>query len=133
MIKWIKWLEKHPEVSIIITIFLAILIFYMSSQSFEKGAPGPEFPLKSYLYHFFIFFMFAFFLAISLTRGKYNQRIFILIAILIAIMYGISDEIHQFFVPNRTCTIEDALTDSVGIMLAGVIYGWKLRNGKKKI
>jgi len=37
---------------------------------------------------------------------------------LIGVLYGLSDEIHQSFVPNRTCTLSDLLADSIGVIIA---------------
>ncbi|MBF0122193.1 MAG: VanZ family protein [Candidatus Omnitrophica bacterium] len=34
-----------------------------------------------------------------------------------AVLYAISDEIHQFFVPGRSCAITDVGIDIVGIIL----------------
>ena len=127
----IAWFEKHHLISMIITIIIGIAIFYISSLSFGKGAPGPEFPLKSVIYHFLIFAIFAFFLLISLTKGKTKNRHFIMIAMLLAIAYGIADELHQFFVPNRYSSLNDALVNSLGIMISGVFYSFRMRiNGK---
>jgi VanZ family protein len=39
-------------------------------------------------------------------------------AVLIAGCYGVVDEIHQHFVPGRTCSAADAITDVVGGSLA---------------
>lgn len=41
-------------------------------------------------------------------------------AILICILYAISDEIHQLFVPGRSCQILDVLIDSLG-SITGII------------
>lgn len=122
----IKWFEKHSWISWIITILIAIVIFYLSSQSFEKGAPGPAFPWKAFLYHLLAFFFFAFFLTISMTKGNYKYKHLILIAVVIGMLYGISDELHQAFVPNRACTFQDFMTDSVGVMMAGVVHGLRI-------
>jgi VanZ family protein len=127
----IKWLEKNPIISITITILIAIFIFYISSLSFEKGSPGPPWEFKSFIYHFGIFFLLAFFLSISLAKGKCKNKTLIFIAVLISLMYAASDEIHQYFVPNRACTIEDFLTNSAGILMAGIFYLVKINNGKK--
>lgn len=116
----ISWFEKNNKLSWIITILIAILIFYVSSQSFEKGAPGPKIPFKAIIYHLSIFFIFSFFLSISLSKGKYKS--FVLIAVLLAMIYGVFDELHQLFVPNRACDVNDFLTDSIGILSAGIIY-----------
>ncbi len=118
----IKWFEKHYMISLIITILIAIFIFYISSKPFEKGAPGPEFVLKPYLYHFGIFALLAFFFSITIIKGNYKFKSFIIIAILFALAYGILDEFHQLFVPNRSCGIEDVITDAAGVMSAAVFY-----------
>jgi len=40
---------------------------------------------------------------------------------LIGVLYGLSDEIHQSFVPNRTGAISDLLADSSGLIIALLI------------
>lgn len=58
---------------------------------------------------------------------SYNKKIYI--SIIICIIYAISDEIHQLFVPGRSCQITDILIDSMGsvtgIILLYIIYKYK--------
>ena len=58
------------------------------------------------------------------------------IAIIITVLYGISDEIHQIFVPGRHFAILDILTDSAGILFASLLYSLlkfrEFRNPKKE-
>ena len=115
----IKWFEKHNKISWIITILIATIIYYVSSLVFEPGIPG-GFPWKSIAYHFYAFLCFSGFLLISLTRGE-NKKL-IPLTIILAIIYAISDEIHQLFVPTRAFVISDILTDSSGILFAVLIY-----------
>jgi len=114
----IRVLEKYFAISWIFTILIALFIFYMSSRTF-KGVGGKGY--LSYIYHFSIFFILALFLLISIIKGNLKNN-HLVIAIIIAILYGISDEIHQFFVPGRYPSFVDVITNSVGILLAGVIY-----------
>jgi VanZ family protein len=51
------------------------------------------------------------------TYLDYPLQTYYLLA-LIGMLYGLSDEIHQSFVPNRTCTLGDFLADSAGVILA---------------
>lgn len=118
----IGWFEKNNILSWIITLLIAVFIFYISSQSFPNGSPGPSWNFKPYLYHILIFFLLSFFLSISLSKGLSNYKIFVFIAILIGLAYGIFDELHQFFVPGRECAIDDALIDGVGSLSAGILY-----------
>jgi VanZ family protein len=41
-----------------------------------------------------------------------------LLGVIIAVGYGVTDEIHQYFVPGRHCSLHDVLSDTVGAMLA---------------
>ena len=50
------------------------------------------------------------------------------LSILIAVLYAISDEIHQFFVPGRACRFYDVLIDTLGALLGYVTI--KKLNGK---
>ncbi|MFA5857139.1 MAG: VanZ family protein [Candidatus Pacearchaeota archaeon] len=113
------YLKEHKVVSLIITLFIAVFIFYMSSKSFASGTIGPEWEIKPFLYHFTIFFLLGLFLTISLY--KKDNKLMIILSILLAISYGITDELHQFFVPGRESSIFDVLTDTTGILLANVI------------
>ena len=116
----ISWLEKHYKISLAITLIIAITIFYISSLTFEPGPPSTKTDLKPIIYHILAFFGLTFFLLISLTKGKYKSLIFP--AILLAIIYGISDEIHQLFVPGRNGSLKDVLLDTTGIIFATIIY-----------
>ena len=115
----IKWFEEHNKISLIMTILIAIIIFYVSSLTFKPGIPG-RFPWKSVAYHFYAFLFLAAFLLISLTNGKHKNLI--IIAVILGIIYAISDEVHQLFVPGRAFAISDILTDSAGILFATLIY-----------
>jgi len=117
----ISWFEKHNKISWIITILIVIMIFYLSTLSF-KGAPVGGFGWKPIAYHFYAFFFLSAFLLISLIKGEPKNKNIIPIAILIAVLYGVSDEIHQLFVPGRAFTIPDILTDSAGVLFAGLLY-----------
>ena len=55
---------------------------------------------------------------------KYRKKYYI--AIIICIIYAISDEIHQIFIPGRSCQITDILIDSIGAITA--IYICKLKH-----
>jgi len=116
----LNWFEKHNKLSWLTTIIIAIIIFYVSSLTFPPS-PIVSFDWKSIAYHFYAFLFLAGFLLISLTKGKLNKKM-IITAIIIAVLYAISDEIHQIFVPTRRFAISDILTDSAGILFASALY-----------
>lgn len=45
-----------------------------------------------------------------------------LISIIICIIYGVGDEIHQLFVPGRSCQFLDILIDTLGSITGIYIY-----------
>ena len=60
-------------------------------------------------------------------RHELSLRIYIILSC-IGVLYGISDEIHQAFVPHRVSSVWDVAADTVGIILGLLIAGlWHLR------
>ncbi len=123
----IKLLEKYNKLSWAFVVVMVLIIFYISSLTFPPVPPGIN--IKAILYHFFAFFFLAFFLLPALVKGKKKNLIFI--AIILAVLYGISDEFHQLFVPGRVCSFSDILADSAGIFLASFLYVLKLKRKKQ--
>ena len=47
------------------------------------------------------------------------------LAVLLATLYGVTDEAHQRFVPGRTAEIADLIADAVGAAAAaGLVWAW---------
>ncbi len=60
------------------------------------------------------------------NENRKNRYIWVLlISFIICLMYAISDEIHQIFVPGRGAQISDVLLDSLGAGTGIIIY-WQL-------
>lgn len=45
---------------------------------------------------------------------------------ILSIIYGATDEIHQYFVPNRSSEVQDWLADVVGIIIALLVIRYFL-------
>jgi hypothetical protein len=118
----LKFFEKRKYLSLSITVIIAIIIFTISSMSFKGAA---KIGIISVIYHFLAFFWFSFFLVITLIGGKRKKLIYI--AIILAIIYAVSDEIHQIFVPYRVFSVFDILTDAAGVLFASFIYLLSIR------
>ena len=128
----ISWFEKHNKLSWIITILIAIFIFYISSLSFEF-APAGGYGWKTIAYHIYAFLFLTGFLLISLIKGRRENKNLFFWGLVFVILYAISDEIHQLFVLGRCCSFSDVLIDLIGILVAGFIYllSLKLNKGLK--
>ncbi len=65
------------------------------------------------------------FRALINSSSKQLRTNALLLAILISTFYGISDEIHQAFVPGRMSTVFDVLFDGIGsvsVVLVKIVY-----------
>ncbi len=69
--------------------------------------------------HFSEYFVLGFLAFLTtVTFNKHKLCIRTLVAFVFCILYSISDEIHQHFVPGRACRFIDMLIDSAGSMTA---------------
>ena len=74
---------------------------------------APTFLLGDKLAHVLEFGLLASLIYFALKKsGVSSHPIFI--PFLIAFLYGVSDEIHQFFVPGREADVLDAVANTVG-------------------
>ena len=64
-----------------------------------------------------------FFRALSTGRFSTNHKAAVILSILFSGLYGLSDEVHQSFVPGRSAEAADVLADFMGGIL-GASYGW---------
>lgn len=129
-----------------VVIFWMILIFNLSSQvaqqsnqlsteiteiivkTFERIVPQADLDIyklnnlvrKST--HFFTYLIFGLFVINALIRsGVYGYRS-IGLALLICVLYVISDEVHQLFVPGRGGEVKDVIIDSAGAIVGIGLY-----------
>lgn len=75
------------------------------------------------LAHFTLYFVLGFLSSLLfVTIKKYGIYIKGIISWGFCVLYAVSDEIHQYFVPNRVCAIGDVLIDSSGALLSVAIF-----------
>ena len=125
----LSFFEENRAISLAITLIILVLIFYISSITFTTT--GSSSGYLSYIYHFTAFSYLSLFLLITLTKGKPSKPL-IFLAILIALTYSISDEIHQYFIPGRASAIKDIITNSLGILITSLAY-YNYSNNKNEI
>jgi len=49
------------------------------------------------------------------------KKYLLLISLVFAVIYGISDEVHQYFVPGRIASIGDVIADSFGALIGSIL------------
>lgn len=105
----------------------ALLIFVVSSLSI--GVPGAEFRFVDKLYHVVEYAVFAFLLARSFkyVNKPFFKSNFVLLAVIVGSLYGLSDEFHQIFIPLRSFDIFDIAADAFGSLFGAFFYYLKAR------
>ena len=104
-----------------------LIIFIQSSQpSYEHL---PEFDFSDKFLHFAAYAVLGilFFRAFQTLRINANTRLLILLSFVSASLYGISDEIHQYFVPSREADIMDVIANTLGAACGVYLYHIWLR------
>lgn len=99
------------------------LIFYLSSLS--RPLPEVSIPFFDKSIHIFEYAVFGL-LASRAFRNSPRKTFFEnfkVLAILTSLIYGISDEFHQGFVPGRQFSVFDMMADGIGGGLGAFIYG----------
>jgi hypothetical protein len=101
--KWLWWM---------LAVAWAGLIFWLSSSSDGQGGFWliRAIPYGDKLAHGFAFGVLGLFLYLAIEIGW--------LALMVVSFYGISDELHQFFVPGRSVDIYDWVADTIGAALA---------------
>ena len=108
------------------------IIFFLSAQ---PDLPGPS---QSWLYellsnagHFTVYAVLAFWWHRALGRisalpgGKSRGQAILFLTFLIAVLYGLSDEFHQSFVPGRDPSLADWAMDALGAATALGVIAWR--------
>lgn len=65
---------------------------------------------------------FSFLTFVSYTTLKFKTRAFW--SFLIPTLYAVSDEVHQYFVPGRSCELRDFMIDFFGIVISVLFCVW---------
>ncbi|MGV8147176.1 MAG: VanZ family protein [Alkaliphilus sp.] len=91
----------------------------------ERVAPSTDFDLSRLNHivrknaHFFAYLVLSLLVMNAVRRTGGND---IKLTLLICVLYAISDETHQIFVPGRSAQVSDILIDGVGAVVGIVMY-----------
>ena len=109
--KILKWIPA---------VFIACVSFYLSSQPHLEMMPG--FWNADKLVHFICYAGFCFWVSFACNTKNYGTLKGIIIPVLIVSLWGVSDEIHQSFVPNRSVSAWDWAFDTAGAVFGAVLF-----------
>jgi len=99
------------------------IIFYFSG----KPSPLPEvsIPFFDKILHIFEFTVFGLLAARAFKNSSKSTMFenFKILAVLVSVAYGVLDEFHQGFVPERQFSVFDMIADGIGGILGVFVYG----------
>jgi len=103
--------------------FYMLAIFIQSSIGSLK-LPDFGFDPVDKILHFLLFGILGILTARGLRNAKnsFVKKNYVLLTLLICIIYGASDEIHQYFVPGRYLSLGDWIADVLGAIVLVWIY-----------
>lgn len=103
-------------------IGFCLFIFWQSSYAGIISAP--LFPYDDKVLHFCAYALLAFLTTRNLIAEKpyWSLAKIKIIAIVFACLFGLSDEIHQAFVPSRSASAGDFLADCAGSIFGCLFY-----------
>ena len=106
-------------------VFIMGIIFYVSHQPGDFAHLPPLSGLDKLL-HVIAYGSLAgaFLYGLQPLTHNSNRSVIAIVVVLFCIIYGISDEYHQSFIPGRFDSIWDVLADGIGALL---VAGWWLR------
>ncbi|PID58371.1 hypothetical protein CSB45_03860 [candidate division KSB3 bacterium] len=97
-----------------------LAVFVVSAQSNPRiGGHTPDYVLHALEYVLLALLL----IRLLLSRHNGNNdfarwQYCCLMGMLLAVAYGISDEVHQYFIPGRHCSLHDVLADAFGASVA---------------
>jgi VanZ family protein len=109
------------------TLAYCVLIY------FQSGRPSPEMipeiPHIDKLLHFGAYAILAvlFFRTFESLPMNNSLKVVMILGIISSALYGITDEIHQHYVPYRDSDILDAVADTLGSITGVFVYRYLLK------
>ncbi len=83
------------------------------------------------LVHIVMFFTLCFLFSFAI-RDSYEKYSLVLIITIIGLLFGIAMEfVQKYFIPNRTCDIDDMIADGMGCLISYI--WWKRKFNKADV
>ena len=118
----LKYFEKHKKYLVYLPLILYwILILILTSL---PGVDVPNIQISDKIEHLLAYGGLGFLLNLSLRiQNKFPivKKYPAWFTILIVSSYGALDELHQLFIPGRTCDILDWSADTIGVIIGVII------------
>ena len=120
-------LEERPRLIWSITVSYMILIFILSSIShLPQPSREPYLPVIEHIMEYAILSVLLF--SALLSTRKYDMKEILILAVIVTVLYGLSDEIHQLYVPGRVSSLDDFIADTLGALVGSFMQVFRLNS-----
>ncbi|KGM94526.1 VanZ family protein [Clostridium novyi A str. 4552] len=120
VIMWMGLIFKFSSQPAVQSSKLSGKVTNVNVKAIEKVKPNTKFNIVEFHHmvrknaHFFIYLVLGILTLNALRKSEVKGYKGIIFALLICVIYAISDEIHQTFVPGRTGMVKDVFIDIAG-------------------
>jgi len=133
-IRLYSFLESNKKSLVYFPLYFYWIILFALT-SFPTDAL-PSFGIGDKFEHLIAYFVLTILMQLTFHFQKKYERLKLkpgYYAVLISALYGIVDEVHQYFIPGRYCDILDLLANFVGIILAFFLAKYFLETALSKV
>lgn len=110
----------------------ALLLFFLSSLT-SDSVPTLKIKYEDLVLHFLVYAVFGYFLGMATKPSlRSNALKGFIVAALLGIAFGATDEFHQTFVRGRFATVSDFIADSLGVLAGLSVYTIRLTRPSRK-
>jgi len=129
-----SYLEKNKNTLVYLPLIVYWIILFTATSIPAQSVPS--FGVGDKFNHFFAYFILAVLLYLTLSfqeKSLLIQRNDALLTIVIVLLYGVLDELHQMLIPGRSAEFLDWAADAVGAICGVLIISSLLKKFKKEV
>ena len=114
-------MNRPLALSLVALISYMTLIFYLSGQPADVSAGIEIFDIPRIIMHFGEYGILGLLMNLVVTQISSKNPKSILYSTVFCSLYGVTDEVHQYYVPTRCFDIYDIIADAIG-GVAGAVF-----------
>lgn len=116
--------SKHAKRYLLLALIWSVFLLFLSIQPADKVEIFLPFDLLASLAHAAVYFILAALLCLALRFWKYSILSVVLVSFIYAVVWGIVNELVQFYEPTRSPSVSDVISDAIGAALAISLFIW---------
>ncbi len=111
---FIKSIKSEFNLYWLVALLYALFIFFLSNNSFNQANPS----INTNFFHIIEFFSLGILIGLCFINKKIDFKDLYLKVLILGMTYGLLDELHQYFVPDRHSSLVDLLLDGIGLFFS---------------